>query len=232
MAKKSINLNIKSSPFVNILKNIPIENVNLLYFLFLLAILHLGYFIMKKETVLLISFCIAAISVYLVNPNMVIVLGASLLFVDVLYAVRTVPEGFDSSGNKTGSTKEKKSSKEKDSKKDKGSTKKESSLNPFNNEDEDDDELSYKDSDSNENFENRDAVNPIVSVPIKEKMTGNDLEEIDKQTQTVQSLVEKIKNTSPEIAESLKLLNSIDINELNKLINNLNGMVGSFKFSA
>lgn len=203
MAKKA---NLK--PLRDILRNIPTENVNLLYFLFLLTIVHLGYFIMKRETVLLVSFCIAMISVYLVNTNMVIVLAASLLFVDILYSVRKVPEGFDSSGNEMDDTGTDVS----------GNT---DSMYPFKK--------------KKQGFENKDAVNPIVSVPLKEKikeeMIGKDLEEAEKETQSVQSLVTKIKNTNPEIAESLKLLNSIDINELNKLINNVNGIVGTFKTS-
>jgi hypothetical protein len=39
--------------------------------------------------------------------------------------------------------------------------------------------------------------------------------------------LDKLKN-SPDVAESLKSINGIDVLELNKLINNLNSVVNTF----
>ena len=51
---------------------------------------------------------------------------------------------------------------------------------------------------------------------------GNTLGEIDEQTKKMKHVIDKIKSVSPEMVDSLKMLNSIDIEELNKLINNMN----------
>jgi hypothetical protein len=79
-------------------KNI-LQNVYLLYVLFVAALLHLGYFIFTQDTLLLATFSLSILFVYLVNPNMVIVLATSMVFVDILCLVKKMPEGFDSSMN-------------------------------------------------------------------------------------------------------------------------------------
>lgn len=84
MVKKIQNL-ISKTP-TNLL-----HNVYVLYFLFVATLLHLGYFIFNQENTLLVSFSLAILFVYLVNPNMVVVLAISLLFVDLLYLVKRVP---------------------------------------------------------------------------------------------------------------------------------------------
>lgn len=213
-----------------------IHNVYLLYFLFISTLLHLGYFLVTKETLLLACFSLAVIFVYLVNPNMVIVLGVSILFVDLLYLVRKVPEGFtdasknkkndDSSGNEidisgnegfdTVTESEKKPNKFVDSDGNPLTI-----TNLFN-------KVKDMNSDKLEGLEGdlRDSVNTMVGAKgvLKEKMTESSLEDVDKQTSNVKTLINTVKEMSPELNESLKAINSIDINELNKLINNLNSM--------
>jgi len=69
--------------------NTFLESVALLYLLFFASIVHLGYFILLKETRSIILFCLVSTFVYLVIPNMVVVLGVSLIFVDMLYIVNS-----------------------------------------------------------------------------------------------------------------------------------------------
>ena len=232
-----------------------IHNVYLLYFLFIATLLHLGYFLSTNDTLLLASFSLAVIFVYLVNPNMVVVLGISMLFVDLLYLVRKVPEGFtsdasknsvdasgnivdasgnllchDASGNRIkceegfetydgfendpSGANVKQSSKYRDSE---GNPL--TMTNLFNK---------VKDIHNTDKLEGdlRDSVNAMVGLNgvLKEKMSETPLEEVDKQSSNVKSLINTVKEMSPELTESLKSINSIDINELNKLINNLNSM--------
>jgi len=220
-----------------------IHNVYLLYFLFIATLLHLGYFLVTKETLLLACFSLAVIFVYLVNPNMVIVLGVSILFVDLLYLVRKVPEGFtnasknkqndDSSGNDIDISGnegfdpdmeiEKKPNKFVDSDGNPLTI-----TNLFN-------KVKELQSDKMEGLDGdlRDSLNTAVGVKgvLKEKMTESSLEDVDKQSTNVKTLINTVKDMSPDLNESLKAINSIDINELNKLINNLNSMTKNINHS-
>ena len=228
-----------------------IHNVYLLYFLFIATLLHLGYFLVTKESLLLACFSLAVIFVYLVNPNMIIVLGVSIHFVDLLYLVRKVPEGFTSaSGNEMdASENEMDASGNKICRdasgtiiscdKDEGfETQEESEKKPNKFVDSDGNPLTItnlfnkvKDMQNTDKLEAlngdlRDSVNTLVGASgvIKEKMSETPLEEVDKQSANVKTLINTVKEMSPDLNESLKAINSIDINELNKLINNLNNM--------
>lgn len=214
-----------------------IHNVYLLYFLFIATLLHLGYFLVTKETLLLACFSLAVIFVYLVNPNMVIVLGVSILFVDLLYLVRKVPEGFtDASKNKQNDDS---SGNEIDISGNEGfDTEMESEKKPNKFVDSDGNPLTItnlfnkvknmQNTDKLEglNSDLRDSVNTMVGAKgvLKEKMSETPLEDVDKQSSNVKTLINTVKEMSPDLNESLKAINSIDINELNKLINNLNSM--------
>jgi methyl-accepting chemotaxis protein len=51
------------------------------------------------------------------------------------------------------------------------------------------------------------------------------VEEVDEQSKKMTEVIDKIKSVSPEMIDSIKMLNSIDISELNKLINNMSKIV-------
>jgi len=80
------------------------QNVYLLYFLFVATLVHLGYFAIHYETQSMVLFALTVVFVYLINKNMVIVLGISIVFTDLLYLIQRMPEGLenqnDSSYNK------------------------------------------------------------------------------------------------------------------------------------
>jgi hypothetical protein len=190
----------KKSDF-NLLKSIP-----LLYFLFIATIIHLGYFILLKETRSLVIFILACVFVYLVNPNMIIVLGISLIFVDMLYLVQSMStnEGFLGEIKFTPEIKD-------------------TSMN----------QVKLK-----ENMENvKDVpINPLIKARdliLQENMDETktsqetDLKEDAKKTNKMKDVIDKVKKSSPELMDSEKRLNSIDISELNKLINNLNKVVNT-----
>ena len=170
--------------------NTFLESVALLYLLFFAAIVHLGYFILLKETRSIILFCLVSTFVYLVIPNMVVVLGVTLIFVDMLYIVNASygKEGFsgtvsikDLSGADVSPTKFIKQT--------------------------------MKSIQETSDDEEPDTTDTSV---------GNTLGEIDEQSKKMKHLIDKIKSVSPEMVDSLKMINSIDMEELNKLINNMN----------
>ena len=211
-----------------------LHNVYLLYALFIAALLHLGYFIFTKDTMLLVSFSLAVIFVYLVNPNMIIVLASSLVLVDMLYLVKRVPErfeGFDSSQNTTDSS---------------GNNIRQGFENstPLTLEPEQKpltfanlmnkvNEIHIEDSKARKQAQlqtDGSTLDPAMNTSgTKEKVAGKSIQEVDQETKEVSSILSKVKNTNPEVAESLLQLNSIDINQLNTLINNLNEVAKTLK---
>lgn len=242
-----------------------LHNVYLLYFLFFVTLLHLGYFIMNQENTLLLSFSLAVLFVYLVNPNMVIVMGISLLFVDLLYLVKKVPEGFEdtdvsgvdvsgvdvsginqsdssTSTNDYTTNSSTSSSTESTTKSTTESTSEDplegfslnqliTKLNEVGDKSKSNSKSKSK-SNIDEPFkgksgmDERDAVNPIVAAKgvLQENLEGSSIEEVDKQSKNVKSMISTIKESNLDLNESMKAINSIDIHELNKLINTLGEM--------
>jgi len=185
-----------------------LQNVYLLYALFIAALLHLGYFVLNQETILLVSFSLAVVFVYLVNPNMVVVLATSLVFVDMLYLVKKVPEGFEDSIDGSGSN-----------------VSTETKALTLTNLLEKASEIHSEESKKQKDSESSSSVESTGT--LKEKMTGKSIDEDNQESNDVKSIVTKLKDSNPELAESLLQLNSVDINELNKLINNLSGVAKS-----
>jgi hypothetical protein len=198
------------------------------------TLFHLGYFIFTKESLLLACFSLAVVLVYLANPNMVVVLAVSLVFVDLLYLVKyafdasgnTWKEGFDSSGidvsgndasddpsgNKLGV-------RQGFTDKDEISNTLETMFNQIR-------ELQEKKEEDPKN-----AVNPIVGAKgvLQENISGNSIEEIQKSSSDVKSMINAVKEMSPEVKESLNSIHTVDLNEINKLMNNLTEVAASFK---
>ena len=226
------------------------QNVSLLYFLFFATLVHLGYYAIRAETQSLVIFSLAFLFVYLIEKNMVIVLGISLVFTDLLYLIQRMPEGFTSEkecsiddpscnetfvanpnkktlekGNKpikdmeNEREKERKRIKEKERK---NTKERKSMIDPMTNR------------------EGMNAVNPLVNAYEtigkdtdetesfgQDSLEGRELSLVQEDSKKMKSVLDKIKE-NPEIVDSIKTLNGIDIHELNKLINNLNSVVDSF----
>jgi hypothetical protein len=198
------------------------QNIYLLYFLFFATIVHLGYFLLKSESQSIVIFSLAFLFVYLIDTNMVVVLGVSLVFTDLLYMIQRMPEGFtakkdlsgnDLSGNDVSGN----------------MTKGNMTEGPMNKKKKENMTNKKKENMTNkEEYDN--AVNPLVEASEtigKEKMEGKKLDEVQEDSKKMKSVLDKLKNT-PEMVDSLKTMNGIDIHELNKLINNLNTVVDSF----
>ena len=72
------------------------KNVNLLYFIFFVSIVNIGWFLYKNKKESVLIFAASCLVIYLINQNMIFVLGISLLVVDILYLVKNkIYEGFE-----------------------------------------------------------------------------------------------------------------------------------------
>ena len=70
------------------------NNVNVLYFIFLISILNILWFVYYNKRCILIFVC-CCLAIYIINKNMIFVLGISLILVDSLYLLNLVKkEGF------------------------------------------------------------------------------------------------------------------------------------------
>ena len=185
--------------------NMFLESVPLLYLLFFAMLVHLGYFMMLKDVQSILIFCMVYIFLYLVIPNMIVVLAISLLFVDTLYLINAnyktnITEGFTRSVTFKDPSGVDISANEFIERAMKHMTPKPTKDTKSIKEDVSDDESSDDES------------------------TGNNLKEVDEQSKKMKNVIEKVKSVSPEVMDSLSMLNGIDITELNKLINNMNSI--------
>ncbi len=59
----------------------------------------------------------------------------------------------------------------------------------------------------------------------------NNIEEDKSNPNHISNVMQRIETNTPDLVESLKLLNTLDMNQVNSLINNLNSIAGTFKGS-
>ena len=72
-----------------------LNNLNLLYIIFLCTLLNIGFFLYRKDFQSILIFIVCCIVIYMVNKNMILILGFSILFVNALGIVRMFKkEGF------------------------------------------------------------------------------------------------------------------------------------------
>jgi hypothetical protein len=76
---------------------------------------------------------------------------------------------------------------------------------------------------------NKKTKSPKKVEDSEDEDVGNTIEEVDTQSKKMNTMIDKIKSVSPEMVDSLKMLHSIDIVELNKLINNMNKIATTLK---
>ena len=62
-----------------------------------------------------------------------------------------------------------------------------------------------------------------------ESYVGDTIKDTEESDKNLNNIIENVKKNNPEIEDSLKILNGIDMNELNKLINKLNTFTDGFK---
>ena len=95
------------------LKGYPLlNNITLLYFIFILAIINIGGFIYIKDNQSIFLFACVAIIIYFFNPNMIIVLLSTMIIVNMLIVLNRI--NGPSEGYKNEDDEEKEEKKEED----------------------------------------------------------------------------------------------------------------------
>lgn len=175
--------NVKIKNMKNLDLSISIlKNVKVLYFIFFISLLNVLWLLYYKNYRSIIIFASSCLVLYLINKNMIFVLGLSLIIVNIASLVKTTEgyknkdEGFDEESDKT----------EKNDKSDKS-----------------------------------DKINKSDKSEEKE---GFD-EDSDSDFMQDKTIMKKIKQLDPVIFDTIKNLNSVDIEKINKTINELTNKV-------
>jgi len=199
------------------------QNVNLLYFVFLISIINVLWFVYYNQRCILFFVCISLV-IYLINKNMIFVLGISLILVDSLYLLNLVKnEGFweDISYNLDRE----------------GFNNKDTDLDSYDKNESSDLDKSNK---SNK-FDDMDVSQNKIDKKDKKKSIFDILKEIYENKENYQekydtedddqneesnymhdkSIIQKLKKLDPIILDTIQNMNSVHIKEINKTLNNL-----------
>jgi hypothetical protein len=200
-------------------------NVKLLYFIFLISILNMIWFIYYNQRCILIYVCLC-LAIYLINQNMIFVLGISLILVDSFYILNLVKtEGFW--GDKMEGFDMPKKSNIKESKESKESNENYKNYDMKNakkyNEDDDISLNSIKELSKNkENF-----LNLFDKDEGYESDTSNKSKDEESNYMHDKSIINKLKQLDPIILNTIENMNSVHIKEINKTINSLTNKIDS-----
>lgn len=206
------------------------QNIYLLYFLFFATLVHLGYFVFISETQSLILFSLMFLFVYLIRPNMIIVLGISLLFVDLLYILKNTNEGFKVSKESMDTKKEKEESEDKEYSGDTTTalSKNKIKITPMDETASNSLNLLSKmnlGTSAKQGMANQeDSESSTIK---KGGIHGKELQEVNEESKNIKEELEKIKKT-PELYQAFNMKYGLDIDEVNKLMNNLTAVVEVF----
>ena len=173
-------------------RSIPIlRNIKLLYFVFFLSLLNVIWLVYNNKIRSLIIFASCCLVFYLVNKNMIFVLGLSLIIVNIASLVNS-KEGYKNKEN-------------------------------LDDEDDDDDNEDDK-KDEKEAFDD----DKLERLKKQYKKKVDELDELDKLDEDEESgfmqdkaLMKKIKKFDPIVFNTIKNLNPVDIDKINKTINEL-----------
>ena len=178
-------------------------SIPLLYLVFLFALLHLSYFLLHRNTESVVFFVMISTFVYLLYPNMIVVLASSMLLTDLLYVLkRGKMEGFDGSMNMTMDMND-------------GSMN-DLSMNTLKNP-----------------FVTSEKTEPTQYLEsfvkgMFQKESGNDLTELESESSSLGQKIKFTKESTPELSDpELSDVSKINVAEFNTLMNRLNTMLGT-----
>ena len=177
-------------------------SIPLLYLVFLFALLHLGYFLLHRNTESVVFFAMISTFVYLLYPNMIVVLATSMLLTDLLYALkRGKQEGFDGSMNDLSMN---------------DLSMNDMSMNTLKN--------PFV---TSERTEPTQYLESFVK-GMFQKESGNDLKELDSESSALDQKIRFTKQSDPELSDpELSDVSKINVAEFNTLMNRLNTMLGT-----
>jgi len=163
-----------------------------------------------------VFFAMISTFVYLLYPNMIVVLASSMILTDLLFFVkRQKKEGFDGSMNTDGSMNDLSMN---DSSMDLMDGSMNTLTNPFV---------------TSEKFVNSDTSQPTRYLEsfvkgMFQKESGNDLTELDSESSALDKKIQFTKQSTPELSDpELSDVSKINVAEFNTLMNRLNTMLGT-----
>jgi hypothetical protein len=186
-----------------------LKNINVLYLVFLISIVNIGWYIYYNKYNSILAFAVCCLVTYLINKNMIIVLGISIIIINILNSLNLVKEGFEEPIENIESNEsieeiqaKIRSTMDTISKLEKGADMDVDMPNVMDNE-----SLGKKLSKILDNYENIENIEDI-----------NDEESAYMQDKTI---LKKLKKLNPIIMETLMNMSSRDIDSMNKSINNI-----------
>lgn len=75
-----------------------LKNINVLYFVFLISIINIGWYVYYNKYNSILFFAVCCLVTYLINKNMIIVLGVSIIIINILNSLNLVKEGLGLEG--------------------------------------------------------------------------------------------------------------------------------------
>jgi hypothetical protein len=72
-----------------------LKNINVLYLVFLISIVNIGWYVYYNKYNSILAFAVCCLVTYLINKNMIIVLGVSIIIINILNSLNLVKEGFE-----------------------------------------------------------------------------------------------------------------------------------------
>jgi hypothetical protein len=72
-----------------------LKNINVLYFIFLISIINIGWYVYYNKYNSILFFAVCCLVTYLINKNMIIVLGVSIIIINILNCLNLVKEGLE-----------------------------------------------------------------------------------------------------------------------------------------
>ena len=176
-----------------------LSNIKLLYFVFFLSLLNVIWLVYNNKIRSIIIFASCCLVFYLINKNMIFVLGLSLIIVNITCLVSS-KEGYKNKEN-------------------------------LDDDDDDDDEDDKKDEkDEKEAFDEGFDDDKLEKLKKQYKKKVDELDELDKLDEDEdeesmftqdKALMKKIKKFDPIVFNTIKNLNPVDIDKINKTINEL-----------
>jgi len=191
-------------------------SIPLLYGVFLFSLLHLGYFLLHRNTESLVFFVMISTFVYLLYPNMIVVLASSMLLTDLLFVVKRdfvkrKREGFDGSMNMDMNPM------------DGSMNEMDGSMNTLKN--------PFVTSDNIEPMSEKAEPTQYLESFVKgmfQKESGNDLKELDSESSVLDQKIKFTKQSTPELSDpELSDVSKINVAEFNTLMTRLNTMLGT-----
>jgi hypothetical protein len=252
------------------------NSLYLLYFLFVLMLIQLSYLMYNKDNQSIFVFAIIVFISYLVNSNMIFVLGVSIVSINLLRYLRisTVYEGMENQEEftKLGCREFMDLVYKKINSADKSSIPKPASefcdkiKTSYIDSETDCDFYKYYVSEFNlitdntsikwineniydstkfehivcnggickrnlpESIQNDlKKINPPISSFNRENFEENNIHEDLSDPNHISNVMDRLQKNTPELVDSLKVLNTLDMDKVNSLINNLNSLAGTFK---